>query len=69
MPRLPKRQPRVPISVSLLHPDWVRAQRSAGMLGQTLSEYGRAAILAQNDATLGPRKLPASEAGSTEAAA
>lgn len=48
MPKPPKRQPRVPISVSLLHPDWVRTQRAAGMRGQTMSEYCRAVIQAEN---------------------
>lgn len=53
MPRPPKRQPRVPISVSLMHPDWVRVSRAAGMLGMTLSEFGRAAIKAKVAETFG----------------
>lgn len=48
MPRTPKRQPRIPISVSLMHPDWVRTSRAASMQGMTLSEYGRAVIREAN---------------------
>lgn len=48
MPRAPKRQPRIPISVSLMHPDWVRTSRAAAMQGMTLSEYGRAVIREAN---------------------
>lgn len=42
--RQPTRQARVPISVSLLHPDWVRTNRAASMKGQTMSEYCRSLI-------------------------
>jgi hypothetical protein len=48
MANTPKRKPRVPISVSMLHPDWVRTQRAAAMQGMTMSEYCRAAIRKEN---------------------
>lgn len=48
MPSTPKRQPRVPISVSLMRPDWERTARAAASQGMTLSEYGRAVIRSAN---------------------
>lgn len=42
------RKTRVPISVSMLHNDWVRTQRAAAMQGMTMSEYCRAAIRKEN---------------------
>ena len=51
------RKTRVPISVSMLRPDWIRTQRAAAMQGMTLSEYCRAAVRKENAALLEPQQL------------
>lgn len=53
MPRKPFR-PRAVVSVSVpLEPDYVRANRAAGMTGETLAEFVRAAIRDRADLILG----------------
>lgn len=59
MTKTDNRKRRVPVSVSLMHPDWVRTQRAAAMQGMTLSEYCRAAIRKENTQLLDqPREIP-----------
>ena len=58
MSRPVKRQPRMPVSVSLPQPMWVDANRAAGMLNMTLSEYCRAAIRDQNARVFAGDTLP-----------